>query len=700
VRGLTPLSSDAHLEVGLPSQWLNESAITLIDTPGLNSTSLGTFDTAWSAAAAAPICIYAMRATEVVKKTDEQFLSSLAARKIPVIIVITQFDRIGADIWDSDIVRRVSQHVKTRLGDLNLAPLAVFATSIHFNDDGVSGIKRLRENLSEIVQTHREEIISRLLVRETINLIDAEIREASLKREFLKQETQNTQQEIAKYLSELEGDSVEKERYFVVTKRRLQTQIDRLRLSVHNEMSEYSLKIMHNIVMELDKIISEEQLENFIYGRLRAIIDGWRLTYINTTSLKLRELNQETTAVIYDGLLKKLKSCECEFSKFSQFLPTGINPETIRDIYQEDNSLDEELKQLNEQITNLQPNLEEQVTLDELKRELSYSINQRNALVYEPQIQKICLSQGKEQWGEIGRFLGGTADLILMLAPIPLAGKFGQLLSKIPGGGIVASGIQKYNSFLAGRDRLLRNLFIGAQQTAETFGTTLPGLPPAGSINTSQFRIVLHNIAQNLSLKTWGERLGNVLGNIIQPDHIVEVENLEIRKEYLDLVKPLKHRIHTLRHQLISASSQYSKTTEEFNQLLSNRKLLAVEIENMRNNKHNENKNQLAQLQELQVIQSKTTLLASIENELHSRNEDTLQGDLREQVDDVFKELSNHLLNGLEERSRNAMQDLAQAIQCTTDMRKEKVNNVNFELDKLEQQIAKLQTALLALRKV
>ena len=148
----------------------------------------------------------------------------------------------------------------------------------------------------------------------------------------------------------------------------------------------------------------------------------------------------------------------------------------------------------------------------------------------------------KREIQEALRRLGQALDVALTLAPIPTGGKVGVFLKNLPKGKQIIGGIKKYNKLITARDKLLIKAVSGVPELPKSMQGKLP-TAPGGKVTKDVARGWLMKALDNLSLETWGERLGGVVGDWVSPDKVVEIENEEVRQEFLKLKKPFDDEV-------------------------------------------------------------------------------------------------------------------------------------------------------------
>ena len=132
--------------------------------------------------------------------------------------------------------------------------------------------------------------------------------------------------------------------------------------------------------------------------------------------------------------------------------------------------------------------------------------------------------------------------MALTLAPIPTGGKVRVIIKNLPNGKLILSGIEKYNKLIAGRDNLLRKAVSGVPNLPKSMQEKLPAAP-GGKVTKDAARGWLMKALDNLSLETWGERLGEVVGDWVSPDLVVEIENEDVRQEFFKIKKPFDDKV-------------------------------------------------------------------------------------------------------------------------------------------------------------
>ena len=299
--------------------------------------------------------------------------------------------------------------------------------------------------------------------------------------------------------------------------------------------------------------------------------------------------------------------------------------------------------------------------LEAIQQELSVVKEERDGLEYEPQMDEVHLDQGKGEIQEALRRLGQTLDVALALAPIPTGGKVGVFLKNLPKGKQIISGIKKYNKLISARDKLLRKAVSGVPKLPKSMQGKLP-TAPGDKVTKDVARGWLMKALDNLSLETWGERLGGVVGDWVSPDKVVEIENEEARQEFLKLKKPFDNEVVRLEHEQAKIKSRQ----DHVNRLLRDKQVgwenKKEEAARLEKEKRDLEANQQRLEAEEKATAAKTALMAQLSSQFLAHDGDSLFADVRRAVSVGFDSAREALENHLRERVRAIKSEVQAAL--------------------------------------
>lgn len=632
VRGRETLSDGSRLEVGLRCEDLANWNASIVDTPGMNTNTPKLEGRAWATAATAPVVILTIPAISTGRRTDIDYLDSLGDNSASVVIVLTKTDQLNPDPLNLDDRDRVIDAFHNRLSEHGISPLGILATSVKW-DDEQGGIVALRQVLSEVTGARREQLVAHHVGGHVAAKIQSEFSALCLKQTALESEALTIQKHSRVEERDIVAEGADQEADFGNAINTLKVRCKRLRLEAFNRMYEIGQETLQTISNEIDPLQTREEVQRFADGSIRRYVLQWRESCIAAAEDCLGELDQVGVKIAKDVVTQHFEQIGIS-TDWLQELPEGTvlrrpawNSTNIENLQR---SRDDLLRQIEE----LQENAPKSEALEDVKRALADTQAARNELVYKPQMDKIPLDRGKKSYRKAGKIIGLVADVALTLAPIPV-GKVG-FLKNLPKGTKIISGINKYNRFIAGRDKWLRGLASGAKHLPGPLQRKLPTMSGG-----------LTKIRANLSLETWGERLGEKIGDQLHPDKIVEIENEEVRQEFFKRRKPYDDEIHRLGLEREKVRLQQ----EHFERHLREKRDELESIEQRTAHLEQERENLKVRWQELdteeQASTAKTVLMDQLVRQFLIQDGDSLFADIRNAVsagfDSAYEELESHL---------------------------------------------------------
>ena len=537
VRGEEPLSSDSRLEVGVRCEDLPTWNASIVDTPGMNTNTPELEGRAWAAAATAPVVILAIPATSAGRRTDIDYLDSLGDNSASVVIVLTKTDQLNPDPLNLDDRDRVIDAFHNRLSEHGISPLGILATSVKW-DDEQGGIVALRQVLSEATGAHRDQLVAHHVGGRVVAKIQNELSALRLKQTALESEALAINEQGKGEERDIVAEGADQEADLRNATNTLKDRCKRLRLEAFNHMHEIGKEVLQTISEEIGPLQTRDEVQRFADGSIRRYVLKWREACIAVAEDRLEELDQAGVQIAKEVVSQHFDQVGIS-TDWLQELPEGtVSHRPVWDSANE--NVQRSREDLLRQIEDLQKHTPIAEELEDIQRALSVTQAERDKLNYVPQMDVVRLGQGKREFQEAGRVLGKVVDVVLTLAPIP-AGKVG-FLKNLPKGMKIISGIKKYNSFIAARDKWLLKTVSNIPHLPKSFQTKLP-TTHSGKMTADVARGWLVKALDNLSLETWGERLGGSVGDWLSPDKVVEIENEEVRQEFFKLKKPFDDEV-------------------------------------------------------------------------------------------------------------------------------------------------------------
>ena len=636
VRGQEPLSSGSRLEVGLWCEDLATWNASIVDTPGMNTNTPELEGRAWAAAATAPVVILTIPATSTGRRTDIDYLDSLGDNSASVVIALTKTDLLP--LGDID---RVIEAFRNRLAERGISPFEILPTS---STEG-RGIANLRQVLSEVTGARRDQLVAHHVGGRVVAKIQSELSALRLKQTALKSKALTISEEGRGEERDIVAEGADQEADLRNATNTLKDRCKRLRLEAFNHMHEIGKEVLQTISEEMDPLQTRNEVQRFADGSIRRYVLQWREACIAVAEDRLEELDQAGVQIA-----KKVVSQHFDRMGIStdwlQELPEGmVSHRPAWDSANE--NVQRSREDLLRQIEELQKHAPIAEELEDIQRALSVTQAEGDKLIYVPQMDMVRLDQGKREFQEAGRVLGKVVDVVLTLAPIP-AGKVG-FLKNLPKGMKIISGIKKYNSFIVARDKWLLKTVSNITHLPKSFQAKLP-TTPGGKMTAGVARGWLMKALDNLSLETWGERLGRSAGEWLSPDKEVEIENEELRQEFLKIKKPFDDEILRLGYE----QTKIKLRRAHFDQQLRDKRTEWARVEQRATHLEKERGDLEAHQQRLeaeeQTAAAKAALMTQLVRQFLAHDGDSLFADIRRAVSAGFDSAHEALENHLRER--------------------------------------------------
>ena len=626
VRGKETLADGSRLEVGLRCDDLATWNASIVDTPGMNTNTPELEGRAWAAAATAPVVILAIPATSTSRRTDIDYLDSLGDNSASVVIALTKIDLLPLGEVD-----RVIDDFRNRLAECGISPLEILPTS---STEG-RGIATLRQVLSEVTGTRRDQLVAYHIGGRVIAKIQSELSALRLKQSALEAEALTIRDQGKGEERDIVEEGADQEAGLRDATNTLKGRCKRLRLEAFNHMYEIGKETLQTISAKIATLQGRDEVQRFADGSIRGYVLQWHKACIAMAEERLRQLDQAGVQIAQTVAAQHFEQMGIS-TDWLQELPEGTMANRAGEDATDVENLQRSRADLLRQIKELQEHTPMTEELEGIQRALSVAQAERDKLVYVPQKDKVALDQGKREFQEAGRVVGKIADVVLTLAPIPIptGGKVGTFLKNLPRSNQIIGGIKKYNGLIAARNKWLRSWATGAKHIPIKRGWT----------TTEQgAQSWLAKIGENLSLETWGERLGEKIGGHLHPNKIVEIENEEVRQEFLKLKKPYDDEILKLGYE----RERIRLRQEHFEQRLREKRteLESVEQRTARLEVHRQN---IERKEE--ASKAKAALVDQLARQFLARDGDSLFADIRRAVSAGFDSAHEALENHLRER--------------------------------------------------
>lgn len=677
VRGRDAIADGSRLEVGLPSTDLAHWNATLVDTPGMNTNTPDLEGRAWAAAATAPVVILAIPADAVGRRTDVDYLVSLGDNASSVVIALTKVDHLpeGSE-------PRIVDDLVSRLRERDIAPIAILPTSAAISrDDQRSGIAKLRDVLGQITGERRARLVAHHAGGRVAAHLHSERSALLMRKAALESDASTAQRRGEGEERDIGAHGVDREEDVRVGAAMLKDRCERLRLESFNRMHDIGEEILAATSEEIERLPTRHDVRRFADGAVPRSVLQWRERCIAAAEERLAALDREVVEAARGVAAQQLEQMRVP-TEWLQEVPAEAmlsradhDAAELEDLQRSRVELLGQMQELRERA----PGGEE---LEQVERTLARSRDDRDALVYEPQMDAVRLDRGKRQLQDAGKTLGTLADVALTLAPIPVGGKLGAALKGLPGGTKIMGGIKKYNSLIAARDRWLHALLpIGRAQHPAARGTGAAGMAPQGWLTT---------VLDNLSLATWGERLMGAVGDWLSPDAEVEVENQQVRQEFEQRKQPHDDRVVALEHEQARLRLRQEHVTRQ----LGERQTELERIDRRQALLRQSATDAAIGHQESDAEQARSALMATLRRQLLGHAGDTCCADLRRAVGAGFDAAREELERRLREQVVAIQAEVDRALQAARSKRAEGEAAVKETLRSIGSMIAAVQSAL------
>ena len=687
VRGKETLPDGSRLEVGLPYEALETWNVSIVDTPGMNTSTPELEGRAWATAATAPVVIMAIPAASAGRRTDLDYLKSLGENSSSVVIALTKVDQAPSGSAD-----RIIDDFRNRLEEHGIAPLDILATSATLGNDEQGGIATLRQVLSEVTGGRRDHLVDhhvggRVVAKLRNELSSLKLKQAALESEALTVQVRGTGEEgdIVEAGADREADL----RGAVGT---LKDRCERLRLESFNRMYEIGEETLQTVTEEMDALQTRHEVQRFADGSIRHYVLRWRTGCIAIAEDRLGALDQAGAEVAKEVATQHFEQTGIS-TDWLQELPEGTVTHRSDGDSTNADDLHRSREDLLHQIDELKAHAPTPEALEDIERALADTQAERDELIYEPQMDEVRLDQGKGQLREAGRILGKLADIALILVPIPTGGKAGGVLKNLPGGKKLVSGIKKYNDLIVKRDKWLRGAVESVIHLPKPLQTRLP-TPPSGKVSAQVALGWVKKVADNLSLETWGERLGGAVGGWINPDKVIEVENEEVRQAFLKRRKPYDDAVFNLEHERERIRLQQDHIERRLREKRDELKRVDHQTASLEQQREELERQRQALDAEEQASTAKAALMDQLGYQLLTHNRDTLFADIRQAVSAGFDSANEALEGHLKERVNAIKSEVQAALKEARSKREQGETAVKEALNKNQTMRSALESAL------
>jgi GTPase Era involved in 16S rRNA processing len=521
VRGKKGVPVGTKLVLELPSEYLKNNHIVFVDTPGNNTTDNSKIDETWSALEDCSLGIYCLRASEVMTKSDFQFLLAASHYVNSFVFVITRIDEIGASSFECEQARMICEHALSKLDELKIKPLALLAVSSVF-DPRQSGMEQLKSKLEYLLSEQGKDIKTKAFLKDFQRLgqkeMDALRNEKRLREKALSESRDVLSEKIAGLQSKVFDSELAKK----TAKRKLSISFEQTKSEIISAVNAAGKSALMRLEERLQNIKTGKDIEEGGKAILYSEIDAWRTEIKN----RVMSLADEKDRILADAAAEFLNEAQ-ETISGSLDIPFHVNLEEVNS--EELVPFEEIMKQLENEKESLKTqirDLEEEIgagdnLIPDLQSQLKAIQNEMNQLEYSPVMREKVCGQINGNAAETLGYVGSAIDYALMLSPIPMEKL--KWLSKLKYGKQIRNVIKVANKVIRAKNRLIKRT-----------GSVVPGF---------------EKFCESLSVEYLGEKLGEAIDNRGKWTRMVE--DPEVKAEYLKTIAPYKEKADSIKEQIV-----------------------------------------------------------------------------------------------------------------------------------------------------
>ena len=513
VRGKTEIPVGSQLFLEVPCMFLRDNQISFIDTPGNNTVDAVKKDQMWDALQDSSVCIYCLRATELMSASDLRFITAASHYMENFIFVVSRIDEIGANRYDAPEAVEICRYTKSRMEQLDLHPVDIIPVSSILPADG-SGIQILKDKLVDILHHRGTEFKVSAFIKDFQSLAGKVLLSLNNQKGMLENALSEGSDVFAEKLGKLNADLIDCELHKKQAQRKLSIDLEQKKLELNAAVMNAGKKTVERIKARIESILAGKEIEETGKLILLSEIDAWRQE-IRETGKRLSESTDQLLAQSAAGFTGSLEE------KLHQDLNVDFKVDLIPSAdYSYIDAIHENMDNMTAEKENLQKEIEDlkmQIQTDENSiPELRAGINtlqqEMDSIEYEPQMEERRYGSVNGNASEYLKKIGSAADWVLMFTPIPMSKL--KWLNKLKYGKQIKNVIQGANKVIRAKNKFLKRT-----------GTLIPGFD---------------KFCEMFSVEYWAGKAGELIDNA--GSEVRLVENQEVKDAYLKAIAPYKEK--------------------------------------------------------------------------------------------------------------------------------------------------------------
>ena len=513
VRGKKEIPAGSQLVLEVPCAFLLDNRISFVDTPGNNTVDAVKADQTWAALQDSSVCIYCLRAAELMSASDLRFITAAAHYMDNFIFVVSRIDEIGANRYDAPEAVEICNYAKSRMEQLNLHPVDIIPVSNILSAD-CSGIQILKDKLADILLHRGMEFKISAFLKDFQSLAGNELLSLNNKKGMLENALADGSDVFAEKLGKLNAELIDCELHKKQAQRKLSIDLEQKKLELNAAVMNAGKKAIERIKARLESILAGKDVEETGKLILLSEIDAWRQEIRETG----KRLSESTDQILAQSATEFTGSLE---EKLHQDLNVDFKVElTSPADYSYIDAIHENMDQMTAEKENLQKEIEDlkmqmqadENSIPELRAGIDTLQQEMDSIEYEPQMEERRYGTVNGNASEILKKIGSAADWILLFTPIPMSKL--KWLNKLKYGKQIKNVIQGANKVIRAKNKFLKRT-----------GTLIPGFD---------------KFFEMFSVEYWAEKAGEMIDNA--GSEVRLVENQEVKDAYLKAIAPYKEK--------------------------------------------------------------------------------------------------------------------------------------------------------------
>lgn len=680
IKGEQVLGANIKLEMGLDLDILKKTGLLLIDTPGINTPTEEYFDITWSSVVDSKLAIYVIDSRQIISDSDLQFIRLVKNYAGDFIFVLSRFDQLpgSPENWQEEFVVKQVKYLRNKLKELNIEALEICPISSSIESYKDSGFENLENVICNLIDTKKEDVLVKSVLKRMINILYDLNKEFISKKKLLEKTQQLDEKSFINKCSEIEARIIESQHEKKSGERNLSNKIETLKFDILNQFTDISNETCNKIKNSIFPIQTIDKLDNFSQIELRAEIDNWRNensklieNSISRISDFISDASDEWMNIISKNI-NDIFNDEINFTSYSidldkDSLLIDNKQGNIEDLIEE---LENQRQQIKSQLEKMESEIENVPNKSEVKQEIKYLQNQMSQINYDPSYQTITQDNGARIVKTGFRLAGKASDIALMLTPLPV-GKLKPLLKGLPAAEKILNGVKTYNKIIGNKNRILKKV-----------------IKPFSMVG---------NFIDVLNVEYWSDKLGEKIGQTLMPDTIIQIEDAEVKKLYLESIKPYEDDIHRLNIELstLDHRSLVLENNINFAQLSDGN--LENRINELKSSKKEDDQQMVKKLNSLRLIKRKEQIIQTLTSQLLDREGKGWNAQLRKNTIDLFVNLSikalnefNHQVKQKESELRLTLDNLKNTYKTDKESTEKELKLYDYKCEKISELSEKL----------